>query len=133
MQEWAEWSSQGIQDLAIVTIVVSIIFGSLRSLLQLSTRVADPYRAYKELLGRSLLLSLEFLMAADIIRTVLLDETIKEHRHTRRVGCDSNVDQLVRGSRGRRPLAMVPGGSEWGTTSKTGRLWKTCLRFCGTT
>lgn len=77
MREWAEWSSQGIEYLAIVTIVVSIIFGSLRFLLQVSTRAANPYRAYKELLGRSLLLSLEFLIAADIIRTVLLNKTIQ--------------------------------------------------------
>jgi uncharacterized membrane protein len=77
VREWIELSSQGIQDLAVVIIVVSIIFGSLRFLLQLSTRVPDPYPAYKKLLGRSLLLSLEFLIAADVIRTILLDETAK--------------------------------------------------------
>jgi uncharacterized membrane protein len=77
MREWVELSSQGIQALAVVIIVVSIIYGSLRFLLQLSTRVTEPYRAYKQLLGRSLLLSLEFLVAADVIRTVLLDLTAK--------------------------------------------------------
>jgi uncharacterized membrane protein len=77
MREWVEWSSQGIQALAVVIIIVSIIFGSVRFLLQLSKRFTDPYRAYKELLGRSLLLSLEFLVAADVIRTVLLDLTAK--------------------------------------------------------
>jgi len=77
MREWLEWSSQGIQALAVVIIVVSIIFGSLRFLLQLSKRVTDPYRGYKVLLGRSLLLALEFMVAADVIRTVLLDLTAK--------------------------------------------------------
>ncbi len=77
MREWVELLSQGIQALAVVVIVVSIIFGSLRFLRQLLTRVKDPYRAYKELLGRSLLLSLEFLVAADVMRTVLLDLTAK--------------------------------------------------------
>lgn len=77
MREWVELSSQGIQALAVVIIVVSIIYGSLRFVVQLSTRVADSYRAYKRLLGRSLLLSLEFLVAADVIRTVLLDLTAK--------------------------------------------------------
>jgi len=77
MREWIELSSQGIHDLAVVIIVVSIIFGSARFLLQLSTRVADPHPAYKKLLGRSLLLSLEFLIAADVIRTILLDETAR--------------------------------------------------------
>lgn len=77
MREWIELSSQGIQALAVVIIAVSIIFGSLRYLVQLSRRVAGPYRAYKELLGRSLLLALELLVAADVIRTVLLDLTAK--------------------------------------------------------
>jgi uncharacterized membrane protein len=77
MREWLEFSSRGIQALAVVLITVAIIFGSLRFLLQLSTRAIDPYRAYKELLGRSLLLSLELLIAADVIRTVLLDLTAK--------------------------------------------------------
>lgn len=77
MRQWIELSSLGIEVLAVVIIVGSISFGSLRFLLHLSKRVADPYRQYKELFGRSLLLSLEFLVAADVIRTVLLDLTPK--------------------------------------------------------
>jgi uncharacterized membrane protein len=77
MREWVEWSSQGIQALAVIIIVIAIIFGSVRFLLQLWTPATDPYRAYKRLLGRSLLLALEFLVAADVIRTVLLDLTAK--------------------------------------------------------
>jgi uncharacterized membrane protein len=77
MREWVEFSSKGIQGLAVVVIAVSIVFGSFRFLRQWRTRVGDPFRAYKELLGRSLLLSLEFLVAADVIRTVLLDLTAK--------------------------------------------------------
>jgi uncharacterized membrane protein len=75
MREWIEWSSQGIQALAVVIIVIAIIVGSGRFLLQLSKQASDAYRAYKQLLGRSLLLALEFLVAADVIRTVLLDLT----------------------------------------------------------
>ena len=77
MREWVELSSKGIQGLAVVLVVVSIVFGTFRFLRQAWKRVGDPYRAYKELLGRSLLLSLEFLVAADVIRTVLLDLTAK--------------------------------------------------------
>jgi uncharacterized membrane protein len=77
MREWVELSSQGIQGLAVVIIVVSIIFGSLRYVAHLSKQVAHAYSVYKELLGRSLLLALELLVAADVIRTVLLDLTAK--------------------------------------------------------
>jgi uncharacterized membrane protein len=77
MGEWIELSSRGIQALAVVIIVISIIVGSLRLLLQLSKRSADSYRTYKQLLGRSLLLALELLVAADVIRTVVFDLTAK--------------------------------------------------------
>jgi uncharacterized membrane protein len=75
MREWIEMSSQGIQALAVVIIVVSISFGFLRYVLQLAKRTPSSYSAYKRLLGRSLILALEILVAADVIRTVLLDLT----------------------------------------------------------
>jgi len=75
MRQWIEWSSLGIEVLAVVTIVGAIGVGFVRFLLDLARREADPYRAYKELFGRALLLSLEFMIAADLIRTVLVDLT----------------------------------------------------------
>jgi uncharacterized membrane protein len=75
MREWAGLATSGIEALAVVIIVASIIFSSLRFALQFLRRDTEPYRAYKKLLGRSLLVSLEFLVAADIVRTVLLDLT----------------------------------------------------------
>jgi uncharacterized membrane protein len=77
MREWIEMSSDGIQALAVAIIVVSIVFGFVRYVLQLGKRSADSYGAYKRLLGRSLMLALEILVAADVIRTVLLDLTAK--------------------------------------------------------
>jgi uncharacterized membrane protein len=75
MREWIEMSSEGIQALAVVIIVVSIVFGFVRHVLQLVKRVPSAYSEYKRLLGRSLMLALEILVAADVIRTVLLDLT----------------------------------------------------------
>jgi uncharacterized membrane protein len=77
VREWIEMASEGIQALAVVIIVVSIVFGFARYLRQLVRRSADSYSAYKRLLGRSLMLALEILVAADVIRTVLLDLTAK--------------------------------------------------------
>jgi uncharacterized membrane protein len=75
MRECIEMTSVGIELLAVVVIVGSVTFGSLRFLLDLSRRTADPYSDYKNLIGRSLLLGLEFLVAADVIRTVALEMT----------------------------------------------------------
>jgi uncharacterized membrane protein len=77
MREWIELASLGIEVLAVAIIVGSVTFGSVRFLVNLSKQTADPYRAYKELISRSLLLALEFLVAADVIRTVALDLTPK--------------------------------------------------------
>jgi uncharacterized membrane protein len=75
MREWIELASMGIEALAVAIIVGSVTFGSIRFLLHLSRQTPDPFRSYKELIGRSLLLGLEFLVAADIIRTVALELT----------------------------------------------------------
>ena len=40
-------------------------------------RVADAYERYKTQLGKSLLLGLELLVAADVIRTVTLEPTMQ--------------------------------------------------------
>jgi uncharacterized membrane protein len=75
MRQWIEMASVGIELLAVVIIAGSITVGSLRFLLHLSKQKSDPFVAYKAVIGRSLLLALEFLVAADVIRTVALELT----------------------------------------------------------
>lgn len=77
LREWIEISSDGIQALAVVIIVVSIAFGFVRYVTELAKRTPHSYRDYKRLLARSLMLALEILVAADVIRTVLLDLTAR--------------------------------------------------------
>ena len=75
MREWIEIASLGIEWLAVIAIVGSILFGSVRFLVRIVKVAKDPFKEYKELIGNSLLLGLEFLVAADVIRTVALDLT----------------------------------------------------------
>ena len=75
MRRWIEMASIGIELLAVAVIAGSVAFGSVHFLLALLKRATDPYSAYKDLIGRSLLLGLEFLVAADVIRTVALELT----------------------------------------------------------
>src|SRR5215469_2376560 len=75
MRQWIEMASIGIELLAVAVIVGSVAYGSIRFFLNLSRRAADPYGVYKDLIGRSLLLGLEFLVAGDVIRTVALELT----------------------------------------------------------
>ncbi|HUR36061.1 MAG TPA: DUF1622 domain-containing protein [Vicinamibacterales bacterium] len=75
-REVIEASALGIEILAVAVIVVSISFGTVRFLLHVQRQKNDAYDGYKIFLGKSLLLGLEFLVAADIIRTVALDPTL---------------------------------------------------------
>jgi uncharacterized membrane protein len=72
----------GIELLAIALVVVTIIHGTARYLAALVARPPDPaarpaaYQTYRERVGRALLLGLELLVAADVIRTVALEPTL---------------------------------------------------------
>jgi uncharacterized membrane protein len=72
-----ELSASAIELLAVAIIVVAIVHGTGRYLLHLQQRPDDAYERYRERLGKALLLGLEFLVAADIVRTVALEPTMQ--------------------------------------------------------
>ena len=76
--EWIEKAALAIEVLAVAIIVVAIFYATMRYLFQtvLHLQVEDGYQQLKSSLGKSLLLGLEILVAADIVRTVALDSTL---------------------------------------------------------
>lgn len=77
VQEWIELSSQGIEILAVAIMVFVIIYGSTRWIFHSAKKTGAAYELYRVVLGKTLLVGLELLVAADIIRTVALDMTPK--------------------------------------------------------
>jgi uncharacterized membrane protein len=77
MRHVIELVGQAIEALAVVIIAIAIVHGTVRYLFNLNQKVADAYTLYRVQLGRALLLGLEFLVAADIIRTVALETTMQ--------------------------------------------------------
>ncbi len=75
MHNWIELPPLAIEVLAVVVITGTAFFASARFAVQALRRTPHSYRKFKEILGRALLLALEFLIAADVIRTVALDLT----------------------------------------------------------
>jgi uncharacterized membrane protein len=74
-----EWAALGIEILGATIIVVgvarvAITRGTVRFLFKLDQM--EKYESYKQQIGRSLLLGLEFLVAADVVRTVALAPTL---------------------------------------------------------
>lgn len=65
-----------IDALGVLTIVVGILVATA-TLAARRRREDDAFRAYREGIGRAILLGLEFLVAADIIRTVAVEPTFE--------------------------------------------------------
>jgi len=71
-----EASATAIEVLAVAVIVIAIAYSTGRFLVHIQRRTDGAYERYKIHLGKALLLGLEFLVAADIIRTVALEPTM---------------------------------------------------------
>jgi uncharacterized membrane protein len=73
--ELMEEVGQGVDAAGVAIMVVGVTAASVSALAQLLRRVPGTYESYRRNLGRSILLGLEFLVAADIIRTVAVEPT----------------------------------------------------------
>ena len=79
MKHWIEIISLGIEMIAVIIIVFAVLYGTLQFVFQTLQKqlvARERYRQYKHRLGRALLLSLEILVAADVIRTVALEPSL---------------------------------------------------------
>jgi len=76
---WVEYTATGIELLAVVTIVTVILTATALYVSQILAQRADAitYKNYRHQVARALLLGLEILVAADVIRTVALEPTLQ--------------------------------------------------------
>jgi uncharacterized membrane protein len=65
-----------IDAAGVLAIVLGLLVAVARYILP-GSQVGDPYRRLRRDLGRGILLGLELLVAADIIRTVAIDPTLE--------------------------------------------------------
>ena len=72
-----ELGATGIDAMAVALIVGAFVWASIRFFVQAGRHTADAYSRYKTFLGRALSLGLEFLVAADVIRTVGVAPTFR--------------------------------------------------------
>jgi uncharacterized membrane protein len=74
--EWVAMAVLSIEALAVIIILIAILYGTTRYLVHFFKRVPDSYEHYRAQLGKSLLLGLQLLVAADVVRTVALQPTM---------------------------------------------------------
>lgn len=73
-----EYVSVGIEVLAVGIIVVGISWATYAFVVRHDEgKLANRDRLYRQRLGRTLILGLEVLVAADVVRTVALDATLE--------------------------------------------------------
>jgi uncharacterized membrane protein len=74
-QTLIETGAWAIEAMAVAAIVGTFLWASARFVVDTKRHTKNPYERYKLFLGRSLSLGLEFLVAADVIRTVVMPPT----------------------------------------------------------
>ena len=76
-KELISFAGYGIETIGVLIIVAGSVVSSFRFLSQFRKEPEGfAYRIYRRQLGRSIILGLEFLIAGDIIRTVVVADTL---------------------------------------------------------
>ena len=70
-----ELIARGLEFLGVAVIGIAFLYATVRGLLHFGRQEPDGYQRLKVFIGKALQLGLEFLVAADIIRTVSIDPT----------------------------------------------------------
>lgn len=70
-----EFVAQIIDGVGVAVIVLGLSVAAIRGAIT-CRHAPDPYRRFRQDIGRGILLGLEFLVAADIIRTVAVTPTL---------------------------------------------------------
>jgi len=76
-RELMEGIGRAVDAVGVLVIVVGAILATVRFFVQRHGESGKPYRLYRQDLGRAILLGLEFLIAGDIIRTVVVAPTLE--------------------------------------------------------
>src|SRR3954447_17700474 len=76
-QELIELVGKVVDAAGVAVVVIGVLVATFLTLRVLLQRKDGAYESYRRLLGRSILLGLEFLVAGDIIRTVAVSPTFR--------------------------------------------------------
>ena len=77
MRNSIELSALITEALAVAIIVVAVVHATGRYVLDLYRACPEAYQQYRVSVGKGLLLGLEFLVAADVVKTVVLEPTLE--------------------------------------------------------
>ncbi|MDC6350904.1 DUF1622 domain-containing protein [Zeaxanthinibacter sp. PT1] len=77
LKNYIHYISLGVESIGILVIVLGILFYLFRFLIKLNSANRVNYASLRQSLGKSILLGLEILVAADIISTVVAEPSLR--------------------------------------------------------
>lgn len=73
------FTAYGIETFGVLVIVIGCAVATIRLRGQLKVQsFSELYHSYRQSIGRSILLGLEFLIAGDVVRTVIVSHTMTD-------------------------------------------------------
>lgn len=76
--DFVEWAGKLLDGAGVIAILAGALYATVLYLLHWRNKPPEAqYRRYRQTVGRAILLGLEFLVAADIVRTVAIDPTFR--------------------------------------------------------
>jgi len=76
LKQFSEWAAAAVEFSTVVLLCVALVYATFGFVIRVGRSEPGAYLRYRKNLGKTLILSLEFLVAADIIRTVAMDQTL---------------------------------------------------------
>jgi uncharacterized membrane protein len=76
-QEWVEAAGRVVDGAGVLAVVLGAVLATVFAATRLVRSQPEVYGRFRRFLGRSILLGLELLVAADIIRTVAVTPTLE--------------------------------------------------------
>jgi uncharacterized membrane protein len=76
LRDGFELAALSVEILAVAIMVIAIVAGTARWLFHSGRLAGDAYKQYRVILARALQVGLELLVAADIIRTVMIEASL---------------------------------------------------------
>ena len=73
-----EFIAHGLEFVGVAVIAIGFIYAGFRALVHYKQKRPNPFDSLKVTIGKALQLGLEFLVAADIVRTVTVAPTMQE-------------------------------------------------------
>ena len=98
----------GVDGIGVLIVVGGALVATARLAIHRAQGTGDYYSLYRQDVGRAILLGLEFLIAGDLIRTVVVAPTMQNVAVLGLIGTNPYVSKFVAATGNRRKAAVAP-------------------------